>query len=530
MFEQRYLNIKNIRIVIIYIIIVIGLYWKGWIVEERLKIFIIIIISILLYRIWLYIVGSSVKWFLERREERIWERKVINKNFLWGRDIRYYFKVLLKIYYIQNIIVYWIYETDVKIYYLVRKINKKYNKTKRINVILILGIISVVYKPIQMIIGMYFKIKNKISSENLFLIFFRRLYGLIISTIMITILFDYVTALVCYFRIIYVYIILIILSILFIFAKRSKNYLEEFKGYSLFSISHKIDMVFLIEVELESSVVGRIIKEMRNSLYLNKVKVDFDRNYIWILKSGMKLTESILEDKKWFADFKLKVRLGRRIYGIKYVKNEIKDKIPFYFLDLYYDEIGWQSKDIFEIYYIYLFKYINLTKEEKEIISYIKEIRDEELRYYLYKIWELERKIELYLDDIKINIEISKQLGSFKLRNQIDYYNSNNINLNGMGSDMIDIEENYEFYLKLMEEKIYKFNWLLNDLFIVKEKKDGYHAILDKYRWGSMWYEKIDKSELFEIFREVHKFIEKEREKWEELDKKGEINFFSKKE
>src|SRR5580693_2565639 len=111
-----------------------------------------------------------------------------------------------------------------KLYYIIRRVNRRYINTKKINVIVILVIMSIVYLPIRIIIGAYYKIKNKISTEDLLVIFFRRIYGLIGSTIIISIFFDYIISIIEGFNIFYGYIILIILSLLFIFVRRPKNY------------------------------------------------------------------------------------------------------------------------------------------------------------------------------------------------------------------------------------------------------------------------------------------------------------------
>jgi hypothetical protein len=151
---------------------------------------------------------------------------------------------------------------------------------------------SIVYLPIRIIIGVYYRIKNKISTEDLFVIFFRRIYGLIGSTIIISIFFDYIINIIEVLNILYGYLLLIILSLLFIFVRRPKKY------YGFFSIEAKLISLVFIEIKLGSSIVGVIIQEIRKTIYHSKTKVKLDFNYIYLLTSFLKETEGILEEKK----------------------------------------------------------------------------------------------------------------------------------------------------------------------------------------------------------------------------------------
>jgi hypothetical protein len=151
---------------------------------------------------------------------------------------------------------------------------------------------SIVYLPIRIIIGVYYRIKNKISTEDLFVIFFRRIYGLIGSTIIISIFFDYIINIIEVLNILYGYLLLIILSLLFIFVRRPKKY------YGFFSIEDKLISLVFIEIKLGSSIVGVIIQEIRTTIYHSKIKVKLDFNYIYLLTSFLKETEGILEEKK----------------------------------------------------------------------------------------------------------------------------------------------------------------------------------------------------------------------------------------
>jgi hypothetical protein len=180
----------------------------------------------------------------------------------------------------------------VKLYYIIRRVNRRYINTKKINVIVILVIMSIVYLPIRIIIGVYYRIKNKISTEDLLVIFFRRIYGLIGSTIIISIFFDYIINIIEVFNIFYGYILLIILSLSFIFVRRPKKY------YGNFSIEDKLTALVDIEIKLGSSIVGVIIQEIRKTIYYSKTKVKLDFNYICLLTSFLKETEGILEEKK----------------------------------------------------------------------------------------------------------------------------------------------------------------------------------------------------------------------------------------
>jgi hypothetical protein len=519
--EKKYLKHDYWIIVVIYIIIVIVFYLLNLLVKERLILLICIIIGIIINRILLYFVDKGIKKFFKERKGMICENKEINKNFLWGKDIRYYWKVFISIYFMQNIFIYLIEEIDVKLYYIIRRLNKWFSNNIKINIIVIWVMISLVYDPIKIIIGFYYKLKNNLCIEDLFLKFFWKIYGLIVFIIFISIFFDYVIYFFLFFKIIYLYIILIILSLFYHF---TKSYYEKFWKYK---IRDKISWAFNIEIKFESSIVGIIVKEILNNMYFSQVKVNFDYNYYYILSRVFKYTFVILEEKKWFADYYLKNRLGKRIYSIKYMKNEIKNKIPFFLLDMYSVEgKGFDCGDLLEINYLYLFRFINFSKEKNEILLYIKDKREEKFRYYLYKIWELERIIGV---GFKNNFEIIEIYLKYRLINKTDYYESENINLKGENSDMIDIEDNYEVYLKLVEEMILKFNWYAESHDILVEKMNEYNEICYNYFGIFRWDSDIEKSVLYLVFVEVNKFIEKERKKWEELDKKGEINFFGKK-
>jgi hypothetical protein len=490
----------------VIIVIFLIMFYFDWILLERIKVFFIV-----LFVIWSYIIGLNyIRIYLYNWKER--EMKVLNglkvkEEIKDKKIIRKYKKLVKYLVIFSKIKNSWmknLINFEIKVFFIFRWMNYKLIKYRGLRLIIIVMIRNFVLAPITLILTLYYRTLYGIKQRTIRELIFRRVEGLILSILIFTNIVNYVEYYVRGKEIIIIYSMLVIVNFILVILYKYviKTRYEEIVYYfymtNYWNILNLKKDFLVIEVFLIYLI--EILDKMEEKRKEEILGENIILNYFYA---------SVINFSLFRIDIEFKLRMVVGLHkNIDYVLSEIKYKPSLnFYLELCIKFMSFCVFSNFDKVVWGLIKYKDHKEISEKLLRYYER---EELfnKYYIYKIWDIERYFEIKENNFIITEELILDLlyfGAECLKI---------MNIEGAEGKFLDIEANLSYFTSILEEGYY----------FIKEDYKKFEKLSEELEIDSIIY--YGETEKIEMTRkELIKMMERWRKEWEKEWEEGRRNY-----
>lgn len=473
---------KNNIIQIIIIVVFVTLLIMGYIKWADLSRFVIITGILLIYTRILKQVDYDEKKDMGGYKYKI-AKHIRSKGI--EKEIKVY-KILLWIYKYKNPLIILIYKIEDKIFDIMRWINWKLLKYKKVRLLIYVILKNVITSPLIIVFNKYYDFIKKWKGAEWNLLILRRAISLIINVVILSsIMSAVISVLGLKYILLLIYVILVTLGVL-----------SDIKLYS--------DMQLLqwFQVKIVTNTYGFKVNRVKASL-------------IGQLASGQvfemiqtKTEEVIKIDKKY--DHWLSRPTLMKEYGVYMYWDEMKSEllnwlqcnsIMYRPSNYFYMEVSrWVNTPITDLHSIY-YAYNKIEEEElKRKVKNLYEYELKRIKVLLYWIWEVEDylgvQIKTRIEPCELNCYILINVENCIGEPGSEYYKMDRIRIyfpvgEKADEEFFDIEKNYDYYDRFCkstqaDKDVYRYFTEQSKLY------KNYKKIVDKYYDSKNWGERED--------------------------------------